>query len=260
MLVHVLPLQVLTAADGAIYESFDPALRDFYKDKLNDLARLIAQENNFRFEVEVCCGQGAFHDLVGELIQSRQVSLVVMGTRGGGNFLDRLIGSTTTSFMKVAKCPVLAVPAKAHRISLKKIAYASDFTGDDQVFLQQLFALTDPFNSEINIINIKTDGQAHTGAEQPMLQNLSHRFPERKFCIAQVKADTVTAGIKAFVSENQVNVLAVSIHERGLLQDLFHKSISKELVFETTVPLLSIPQAPYVKSAPETAETATLAT
>ncbi|WP_347158698.1 universal stress protein [Pontibacter chitinilyticus] len=244
VLVHVLPIQVIATAESAVYASQEPLLQEFYTGKLYDLARQIQLENDFQFKVETYCEHGPFHDIINEMIFRLQVDLVVMGSKSANTLLDNLIGSKTLSFMKVAQCPVLVVPAAAHLFGLKKIAYASDFAGDERVFLQQLFTFAAPFKAEVYVVHVITPGHARSSGAG-LLEDMIREFPDQKFCVAQIKANTIAAGIRAFVKENSINVLAVSIHERGMLEDLFHRSVSKKLATETLVPLLALPERPY---------------
>ena len=245
ILVHILPLEVMTTAESGVYTSFDPVVHEHYATKLNDIAKEIQLENGFRFEVEAFCEHGPFNEVVNALVISSKADLVVMGYRGNNSFLDKVIGSTTAAYMKMAACPVLAIPSASRLWGFSKIAYASDFTGHDLVYLQQLFRLTEPFKAQVFIVNVKTKRKASSDAEDRMLQDMAKAFPNDRYCITQVKADSIPAGIMAFISDNKVNVLAVSQHERSLLEDLFHKSVAKELALETTVPLLSLPEKPY---------------
>ena len=41
---------------------------------------------------------------------SREVALVVVGSRGGGSFADRLLGTVSSALPAHAKCPVVIVP------------------------------------------------------------------------------------------------------------------------------------------------------
>ncbi|MCC9135109.1 universal stress protein [Pontibacter silvestris] len=245
LLVHVLPMQVLTATESPMYITPIPLLKEFYSNKLHEQVKQIQLENGFRFEVGGFCEHGPFNQLINELVVSEQVDLIVMGTRGANSLLDSVFGTTTASFIKAALCPVLAVPAGTRLLGLKKIAYASDFANEDEIFLKQLFHFAAPFGSEINIVNVNTGAHQHHAIDEHLLQHIAGQYPNNRFSVAKVKATNVAAGLRTFVNENNINLLAVSIHERSVVEDFFHKSLTKQLALNLTTPLLSLPEKPY---------------
>ena len=246
LLVHVLPIPVMVTAESTAYTSFDPRLQKCYIGKLKALAYQLQLENASSLEVECYCEYGLFQDVLNRLVRSKQADLVVMGARGAGSLVEKALGTTASTFMKEAICPVVAVPSEALYSDLHRIAYASDFTGDEEAFLKQLFLFSEPLGAEVYIVHVKTKDAAPVAMEEDqLLMEVSAKFPDKKFSVAQVRARTVIGGIEIFLSDNQIGMLAVAVHERGFLQDLFHRSVSKRLALRTVVPLLSLPEKPY---------------
>lgn len=246
LLVHVLPIQVMVTAESTAYTSFDPRLQKCYTSKLKALAHQLQLENTFCFEVDCYCEYGPFQEVLNRLVNSEQVDLVVMGARGAGSLVEKALGTTASTFIKEAICPVLAVPSEAFYSDLHRIAYASDFTGDEEAYLKQLFLFSEPLGAEVYIVHVKTKDTVPVALEEDqLLMEVSAKFPGKKYSVAQVRARTVKRGIDLFLRDNQISMLAVAIHERGFLQDLFHRSVSKQLALETMVPLLSLPEKPY---------------
>jgi len=59
--------------------------------------------------------QGSAVDKILREARDQNAGLIVMGSHGHGALYELLIGSVTQGVMKGAHCPVVIVPAKAHR-------------------------------------------------------------------------------------------------------------------------------------------------
>ncbi|GAB2533386.1 universal stress protein [Rufibacter soli] len=245
LLVHTLIFPATTAPQGFVSIPADPRQIEDCEEALQKLALAIQEEHEYAFEVKTICLYGELIPHLNELISTQAADLVVMGTRGASNFLDRLLGTNTASFIKKAECPVLVVPGHATYNGLSHIAYASDFETDETVYLKQLFQFASPFGSEVSIINVKSEKQLNIVSDHQVLKTLNKHFPENAYNVAQLLNNDVVAGIKSFVKENNIDVLAVSIQERGFVENLLHSSVTQALAYQAFVPLLALPKNPY---------------
>jgi len=246
IIAHIINLPVTPIESGFII-STNTQLEEDYKQELNRLSKELRLENGFRFEVETVCQYGYLMANLNELVKTENVDLVVMGTKGATNFLDKLIGTNTSEFIKIAACPVLAIPSEATFTGFKHIAYASDFESDETVFLQQLFDIAEPFGADVSVINIQSERQLNIFSDNQVIRDIAKKFPDYNYSIAQIQDYNIIEGLHEFVHDNNSDIIAVSIHERSFLENLFHISISKKLVCHTTLPLLALPEKPYRK-------------
>ncbi|MGV3539469.1 MAG: universal stress protein [Rufibacter sp.] len=250
--VHALTSQILGLPEEDVTIDPEQLLKASYLEELNKLAKTLQLENGFRFEVETVCCNGPLYQCVTTVAAEKKVDLIVMGTRGASTFLQKLVGTNTLSVMQEAQCPVLAIPAKATFKGFKTLAYASDFEKEETSFLRQLFALAQPFNAEVQIVNVKNEEQLDLVADEQIIKQIAREFPAQAYSISQVKQSKVVEGIKTFTKKNNVDVVAVAIEKRTFWEDLFHYSVSSQLAFESTLPLLALPQTnekPNPKSA-----------
>lgn len=244
IIVHIINLPV-TAVGSEVGISYDAQLMAEGEQQLNALVKNVRLATHSGLEVETICEYGYFMANLNQIVKARKADLVVMGTKGATNFLDSLIGTNTSEFIKQAVCPVLTIPAQAQFKGIKNIVYTADFESEEIVFLQQLFPIAALFNAEVAILNVRTSFQLDIVADEQIMQDIAKHFPDNKYSITQVKENNVITGIQTFVSNNQTDVLAVSIHERSFFESLFHKSVSKQLIYQTTLPLLALPAKPY---------------
>lgn len=245
VLVHAVANDVIELPGNPFDLKPDLRLETYYLAKLEHLASRIRAKHGTALEVSTICVHGNMLVHLNELVISHQADLVVMGTKGAHNLLTKLMGTNTAKFIGQAVCPVLAVPISAWYQGIKKVAYACDFENNDTVFLRQLFAFAAPLELEVCIFNVKSEDRLDLVNDDQILRHIKRSFPDKRYSLAQLKENDVVAGIQAFVKENQMDMLALAVHKRDLLEKLFHTSLSEDLAFQSTIPLLALPEKPY---------------
>ena len=174
-------------------------------------------------------------DFVADCIISRSkkdYDLIVMGTKGERNALDKLIGSVTTKTMTHASCPVLAIPENAKYTGIEQITYATSFSANDKHFVGQLSDFSKTVGAIIQFLYVSDKPKVKAG-EKPSGKISSAEF--KQFHI--VNNPSVMEGVDNFLEENSSDILALFIPKRSLWDELFHRSFSKKMAFHTAVPL-----------------------
>jgi nucleotide-binding universal stress UspA family protein len=248
ILMHAILPDVIEFPGNPFERKVDNRLENYYLDKLQYLSQQIRLQTGSKVEVETICVPGPFPDSLNDLVRSKEVDLVVMGTKGAHNLLEKIFGTNTASFIKQALCPVLAIPANVQFHQINNIAYASDFERQDTVFLKQLLAFAEPLGAAITIFNIKTDEQLDLVSDWQILRGIEKHFRDKNFSFAQLKENSVVAGIEAFVEENKMDLLAVSVYQPDMLEKIFHTGVSQQLAYHSRIPLLALPLKPYSAS------------
>ncbi len=222
--------------------------QEAYEDKLRRLALQLENEFDLTGKIDTICQYGYLPTSLNNLIKPEAIDFVVMGTKGATGFLEKMIGTNTSGFIENATCPVLVIPAGVSFTGFKNIAYASDFNSEEQTFLKQLFHFSEPFKEAfVSIINILIQKQSNIFCDNHVIREIALHFNNSNYAIAQIQDADVLAGLHGFVLDNQVDVLAISIHKRNFLASLFHKSISKRLMYQSSLPILTLPENPYQK-------------
>lgn len=109
--VHVLCTYALAsysaaALDGGYAVLDDEALKRGAQQVVDEAVEVAKSRGELRVSSSIEPG-----DPAGVLVEmSREVDLVVVGSRGGGSFADRLLGTVSSALPAHAKCPVVVVP------------------------------------------------------------------------------------------------------------------------------------------------------
>ena len=105
--------------------------------------------------VECNCACGFPVDEINLYAKKNKIDLIVMGMEGTGYLTEKLIGNITTSLIKKAKCPVLAIDKHVKFKSVKKIALACDYTETkNKSILDPLKELAQLFKSHVYVLNV----------------------------------------------------------------------------------------------------------
>lgn len=163
-----------------------------------------------------------------------EYDLIIMGTKGIHNKVEKIMGSVTTNVMMQSNCPVLAIPEEASYKRIHEVAYASDFQPSDHLAIEQLMDFSNQLNANVHFVHVETNVPA--GMVEDYFQ--VGTFPEGFSDFTVVNNTSVVEGLDGYVQENEIDTLALFIPKRRLWERLFHNSLTKRMTFHTKVPLL----------------------
>jgi nucleotide-binding universal stress UspA family protein len=237
LLLHVYHVPLPVANGTSVIISEDELQRE-KESELRRLAAHLRKISNLNIRCKTVMGFAA--DEI--LNEEKNVSYIVMGMQGAGGLSETLMGSITTTVMHRTHTPLIIVPAKVSYRQPKQIVFATDYDRDTNMHtLDPLITLMKPFESKLYVINVKEKQEVSDIDEtiaglrmETKLRDVEHiyHFPEKK---------DLVEGINEFVLSNKADMVAMVPHRYGLLEGLFHKSISKRVAFHTQVPMLALP-------------------
>ncbi len=168
---------------------------------------------------------------------------VVMGTEGASGLKKWLVGSTTNALIKNTTLPVLAVPTSTKPFALNRICLALDLSNPiDSATLKPLLFLAKQFQSQLDLLEVRTNGktglpQIHPSVEAE-LKLMSIKYQAYKTTAKQTSE--VDDAILDFAKTSNADLVCIlnQSEQRSWWQNLFHSSVSAEIAYQTTVPLL----------------------
>lgn len=185
---------------------------------------------------------GTVQETVQEYVDKHQIDLVIMGTCGSSEIDDLLIGSNTAEVIRKCPVPVMAVPPEATYTEFRDIVYATDNYGPEFAVVSKLIYFADMFGAKVHVITAETDFEKYLGHEENFFVKNKEHLSLKKWDIKKVFSENVTESINRFVSDKHAGLLVMSKHKRNFFSRIFHRSLSKRMIFHTKVPLLVIGQ------------------
>lgn len=215
------------------------------KESLENLCKRIIESNkdnegNDLFSTEAIVSQGMVVDEVLSVINDYKIDLVVMGTHGSGGITELILGSNSSSIIEKATVPVLAIPHNSMFNEISDIVYAYDDIKSGLPSFQRLLKFAAIFDSEITLLHIIEGSKNTEELNKNEFSKIKETAGYDKIRLELVKEENVLEGINDFISTNKVDVLAMAIKKRSLLDKIFNRSLTKKMAFHTKIPLLAL--------------------
>ncbi len=174
------------------------------------------------------------------LSKTEEIDLVVMGTTGDNTILEKVFGSISSDVSKYAHSPVLLVPNGARFNPYRNIVYASDFEKIDGKVMDKIVDFAGRFSAGIHLVDVHENKEKgrYKVTEQMLEQQLNDRLPKLKFKMAEVESGSIWEGLNFYAADNDVDLLVMVTKHRKFLENVFHKSITRQVAIHSKVPIL----------------------
>jgi nucleotide-binding universal stress UspA family protein len=238
--VHNPPLTRQSALYTVISEDFSRITHDA-RERIHAVAEAIASEYpelNCRTEVAV----GDPVDEILSLAETREVDLIVMGTKGASRVTNVLFGSNTAAVIERADCPVLCIPDGVQFKSPEKILYATDFSYSDIGAAVKLAEMAQAFKASLIFAHVVV-GADESEEEVAVIRKFAEEIRKvtgyENISGLVISDASINTGLDALIEKTGVDIIALATRKRSLFDRIFNPSITKKLSYYTNIPMLA---------------------
>lgn len=215
-------------------------LEEIQQKRIEEFKTRMINEKSAALTIATLVRMGSLVDELKTLSAEKKPFAIVMGTKGAGFVQRLLVGSSTLSVLRNITFPVLVVPPDASFRSIRHIGFACDFQKIQEttpVSLIKEWVAT--FQADLRVLNVDSNkANVRDTAQQSVLLYtlLQDMHPQYSY----IDSPEVEAGISSFAEDNQIDLLIVIPRKHRLLETLFQKSHTKDLIFHSQIPILSV--------------------
>ncbi|MCB2221398.1 MAG: universal stress protein [Bacteroidetes bacterium] len=207
------------------------------------LQKQMQMENLGNIKIGIALERGTSDQVILNYIEDYKPGVVVMGTKGRGRSITNYIGSVTRKIMENTEIPVLAIPERSTYWGINyvnRVMYATNFDEHDFSSLRKLMTLIRPFNMKIHCVHIYS-GESDP-FDQAKMESLKEHFKSEYqdydiSCNMLMHIDIIQ-GFEDYIEKNDIDVIALTTHKRGIIDRFFNPSITKRMLFHSHIPLL----------------------
>lgn len=179
---------------------------------------------------------GSTNDELEDISSEITPLVLVMGTHGMGGLERMLFGSTALSVMRHTQLPVIAVPKDHTRYGLRKIVLAADLLDIAKIPTSKIVEITQMLGAELELVHVAPHNEKTAKNMQPLLQRL---LPLQPACHT-VHHENVKTGLLQYLEKNSTDLLMVLPHEHNIVERLFFKLHTDDIVKNAPVPVMAI--------------------
>ena len=166
-----------------------------------------------------------------------KADLIVTGTKGASGLKSIVMGSNTAALINKSTIPVIAVPGDIKFNGFDRVVLATDMQDLDKEG-RTVAKFVKGFDTQIDILhvaNTQHDPRKRTELEAILRRMTGHK----KLDIHVVANDNVVAALNKYSEERGVDLLVMFTHQLGLYEKLFGKGHTREMAFQSQIPLLA---------------------
>ena len=169
-----------------------------------------------------------------------EADMIVMGTKGAWDMMGKWLGTHAQEVMKTAECPVFTIPKQVSIDYPQRILYAADFKEDEILATEKLLYMAKPLGAACKVIHIHDYFEPNTGHfVEETIKKLEERFKNEDITIQQLHRAEIIEGLEYYIKTYKPDVLAMVIHEKSFLSNIFDTSITRHFIQEAKLPMLT---------------------
>lgn len=231
--VRILHAYDLPYSDRSMTTSLLQVMKENAEQNMETFAQSLKTKYSGNFTTAVKLGNPI--RLIHDTSEASDIDLVVMGTKGASGIEEVLIGSNAASVIQNTNKPVLIIPPKADLTTVKRIVFASDLDPNvKERPLERLASFAKTLGASIDIVHIQKDTSVPNGARafySSILKDVEHEF-------TIIRSDNVEKAITKEAAKENADIVAAINKRYGFFEGIFHRSMTTQLAYHTTLPLL----------------------
>ena len=225
----------LNGNSNAYLENKEELLANFHREaaELNENGKV----DDLEIKTELLTGF-ATQEIV-QLSKTPDVDIIVMGTTGESGLLNKLFGSVSSHVARNAHCPVLLIPKGVSYSGFNNVLYASNYHTYDEAMLQKVIDFACLFDANIHFVHVlENTSSDYRLIETRFEQIFREKAPSLGFNMVKIENNTVLHATNQYISENDIDLMVMATSHRNFIENILHRSMTKQMVFNTKIPLM----------------------
>jgi nucleotide-binding universal stress UspA family protein len=177
-------------------------------------------------------------------VKKENADLIVTGMKLEHKNFRRTFGTTVSALCMKSPVPVLIVPESAEFKNIDTMALAVDHDADEQGnprLLDVFREIAERFHSTVYVVKVFGDKLRNAMRFHHKPHRLIKMIRTTDPVFDTVDGNDVAEALLQYIQNRNLNILAMLPHRLHLIEKIFTKSITKQLVFSAHIPLLIIP-------------------
>ncbi|MBQ0736177.1 universal stress protein [Aquimarina celericrescens] len=208
----------------------------------NILDGLSASNDAPNHQYHMISERGPLIETMKEIIDKRDIDIVIMGTKGATDSRTQIYGSQTVLAMeRIRNCPVLAIPAKAIFKKIKEIVFPTGYiTPYKRREFQYLIDIAKNTGAAIRILHILEKDKQLDADQRNNQRLLKEYFEGLEYSFHIVEDTKVQSALNSFIENRNIDLVAFINKKHNFFSWILSIPMVKNLTHHSTIPVLAL--------------------
>ena len=209
---------------------------------LEEWIQIINQKISKHHSVITIEEKGSFISTIKNIVQEKDIDLIVMGTQQSNVFGDSIVGSYTREVITRIKCPTLIVPQEVPCPDPKQIALVTDFNfRHNPKALKVISQMVTIAEAHLTILNlVKQEGYTNSNQEENK-RFLKDAFVSLEHSFHFVVNQTMDEALQFFINIHEVDLVVLFAKNMNFSEHLlFSPSTDTSINYHKQTPFLIV--------------------
>lgn len=172
-----------------------------------------------------------------QIANDEAIDLIVIGTKATHTIWQQVFGSLTTELISESPVSILIIPENSEIEPVQNIAFATVINLEDEAIMPNLFNFSDSLGATIHPFYINPlKSERFKLKEEPV--DVGWEAEGAPSVVTMVREKSVIEGIAYFLEKYPAEILSLYVPKRAYFEQIFHRSLSKQVAYSTRIPLL----------------------
>ena len=226
---------LLVAGNSTLYDSI-------VKKSKQKLAKLVVElesefkNKNFTYQIHV--DYDVLTDAIKQLMASKDINLIVMGTNGVTGAKEVVFGSNTINIIRKIDCPALVIPEDFKYRRLKEILLPLDLVDSlsGNAFMN-IVKFAKRFSKTLHILRTKPDGEK-SKEEKKDKEHINYFLKDIPYKYHSIKNIPMHYAVDCYSQTNNIDLTTLIVQKESFFERFFTGSPTTQIANKIGVPLL----------------------
>ena len=240
MLVNVYQLPISFSDVPLVTISLDQ-IREISENKLAELKKNLQTITAGKLNIFTESRLGDVGEEIAKLTKTLSPFAIVMGTRGTTGAGRFFMGSNSISVISKVGVPVFVIPPGIHFKPFKKVGLATDLEAVvDSTPVNKIRDFVQFYDAELHVLNVDYHRRHFTPSTPGETLNMDSLLAGMNPLYDFIENKDIDQGLNDFAEKNNLDLLITLPKKQSMLERFFEKSVTRELIHETHIPIMCI--------------------
>ncbi len=212
------------------------------EENMQQLKEGLEHTTNHTINIDAEIRIGAVIAQLNDYCRKVQPSMLIMGPHRSGAAERLLFGSNTLAAMRKLDRPLIIIPEGTRFAGIDRIGLACDLRQSDMSMPEAAIRfILQAFHPQLYILHTMPEARGVLStAEMKEAALLKETLKEARPIFHFMQHENKEEAIREFAEKNNLDLLMVIQKTHDLLNGLFHKSQSKDIVLHAHIPVMSV--------------------